>query len=103
MNCSKARRLPALLGAVLRKLRRADTARTAPPGPGPGPGEGADGSLYILLSLIFYGSLAGAFILAYTRSQKLESRHDSYHLYIKRDWGPVGAAQAAEEGGPHKG
>uniref|UniRef100_A0A803V675 Caspase family p10 domain-containing protein n=1 Tax=Ficedula albicollis TaxID=59894 RepID=A0A803V675_FICAL len=56
MNCSKARRLPALLGAVLRELCRAGNSRAAPPGPGPG----ADGSLYILLSMIFYSCLGGA-------------------------------------------
>ncbi|NXA08939.1 KCNE5 protein, partial [Sapayoa aenigma] len=98
MNCSDARRLPALLDALLRELRRARNASAAPPGPGAGPG--ADGSLYILLIMIFYGCLAGGLILAYTRSRKLESKHDPYHLYIERDWGPRGPAQAAEGGGP---
>ncbi|NWW07669.1 KCNE5 protein, partial [Oreocharis arfaki] len=101
MNCSEARRLPALLGAVLRELRRAGNTSAAPPGIGSG--AGADGSLYILLIMIFYGCLAGALILAYTRSRKLESKHDPYHLYIERDWGPGGPAQAAEEGGPAEG
>ncbi|KAL2304360.1 hypothetical protein Nmel_013106 [Mimus melanotis] len=50
--------------------------------------------------MIFYGCLAAALILTYTRSRKLESKHDPYHLYIERDWGPVGPAQATEEGGP---
>ncbi|NXE91250.1 KCNE5 protein, partial [Menura novaehollandiae] len=99
MNCSEARRLPALLGAVLRELRRGSNTSAAPPGPG----SGADGSLYILLIMIFYGCLAGGLILAYTRSRKLESKHDPYHLYIERDWGPGGPGQAAEEGGPAEG
>ncbi|XP_056347604.1 potassium voltage-gated channel subfamily E regulatory beta subunit 5 [Oenanthe melanoleuca] len=81
MNCSKAQRLPALLGAVLQELRRAGNSRTAPPGPGPG----ADGSLYILLSMIYYSCLGGALTLAYTRSRKLESKHDPYYPYIERD------------------
>ncbi|NWW21277.1 KCNE5 protein, partial [Falcunculus frontatus] len=101
MNCSEARRLPALLGAVLRELRRAGNSSAARPGPGSS--AGADGSLYILLIMIFYGCLAGALILAYTRSRKLESKHDPYHLYIERDWGPGGPVQAAEEGGPAEG
>ncbi|XP_051643643.1 potassium voltage-gated channel subfamily E regulatory beta subunit 5 [Manacus candei] len=96
MNCSDARRLQALLGAVLRELRGHGNSSAAPQGPGPGPG--ADGSLYILLIMIFYGCLAGGLILAYTRSRKLESKHDPYHLYIERDWGPRGPGQAAEEG-----
>ncbi|XP_017671448.1 PREDICTED: potassium voltage-gated channel subfamily E regulatory beta subunit 5 [Lepidothrix coronata] len=96
MNCSDARRLQALLGAVLRELRGRGNSSAAPQGPGPGPG--ADGSLYILLIMIFYGCLAGGLILAYTRSRKLESKHDPYHLYIERDWGPRGPGQAAEEG-----
>ncbi|XP_071425722.1 potassium voltage-gated channel subfamily E regulatory beta subunit 5 [Pithys albifrons albifrons] len=97
MNCSDARRLRALLGAVLRELRdprRNANSSAAPPGPG------ADGSLYILLIMIFYGCLAGGLILAYTRSRKMESKHDPYHLYIERDWGRGGAGRAAGEDGP---
>lgn len=94
MNCSEARRLQALLGAVLRELRRGANASTAAAEPG------GDASLYILLIMIFYGCLAGGLILAYTRSRKLESKHDPYHLYIERDWGRGGPGQAAEEGGP---
>ncbi|XP_075576890.1 potassium voltage-gated channel subfamily E regulatory beta subunit 5 [Pelecanus crispus] len=99
MNCSEARRLPALLGALLRELRRGGNASRA----GAGAGAGGDGSLYILLIMVFYGCLAGGLILAYTRSRKLESRHDPYHLYIERDWGRGGAGQPAEEGGPAEG
>ncbi|XP_042681336.1 potassium voltage-gated channel subfamily E regulatory beta subunit 5 [Centrocercus urophasianus] len=94
MNCSEARRLQALLGAVLRELRSGANASAAAAEPG------GDASLYILLIMIFYGCLAGGLILAYTRSRKLESKHDPYHLYIERDWGRGGPGQAAEEGGP---
>uniref|UniRef100_A0A8B9CE86 Potassium voltage-gated channel subfamily E regulatory subunit 5 n=1 Tax=Anser brachyrhynchus TaxID=132585 RepID=A0A8B9CE86_9AVES len=95
MNCSEARRLQALLGSLLRELRRG-TNGSAVAGEGPG----GDASLYILLIMVFYGCLAGALILAYTRSRKLESKHDPYHLYIERDWGRGGPGQPAEEGGP---
>ncbi|XP_068268254.1 potassium voltage-gated channel subfamily E regulatory beta subunit 5 [Nyctibius grandis] len=105
MNCSEARRLPALLGALLTELRRGGNASApAPPAAGAGAGPGGDGSLYILLIMIFYGCLAGGLILAYTRSRKLESKHDPYHLYIERDWGRGGGpGQPAEEGGPGEG
>ncbi|XP_075292027.1 potassium voltage-gated channel subfamily E regulatory beta subunit 5 [Opisthocomus hoazin] len=104
MDCSEPRRLPALLGALLRELRRGGNASAdalAPPAAGSGPG--ADGSLYILLIMVFYGCLAGGLILAYTRSRKLESKHDPYHLYIERDWGRGGAGQPGEQGGPGEG
>ncbi|NXH21373.1 KCNE5 protein, partial [Bucco capensis] len=87
MNCSEPRRLQALLSALLRELRRSGNASTAGTGTGAGSAPGGDASLYILLIMIFYGCLAGALILAYTRSRKLESKHDPYHLYIERDWG----------------
>ncbi|XP_061862905.1 potassium voltage-gated channel subfamily E regulatory beta subunit 5 [Colius striatus] len=89
MNCSEARALPALLSALLRELRRGRHA-SAPAPPAPAAGPGADASLYILLIMIFYGCLAGGLILAYTRSRKMESKHDPYHLYIERDWGRGG-------------
>uniref|UniRef100_A0A8C3EJ55 Uncharacterized protein n=1 Tax=Corvus moneduloides TaxID=1196302 RepID=A0A8C3EJ55_CORMO len=93
INCrSGARRLPALLGAVLRELRRAGNTSA-----------GAGGSLYILLIIIFCGCRAGALIPAETRSRKLESKHDPSHLYTERDCGPGGPAQAAEQGGPAAG
>ncbi|XP_075018532.1 potassium voltage-gated channel subfamily E regulatory beta subunit 5 [Calonectris borealis] len=102
MNCSEPRRLRALLGALLRELRRGGNASAA--GAGAGAGPGGDASLYILLIMIFYGCLAGGLILAYTRSRKLESKHDPYHLYIERDWGRGGGpGQPAEEGGPAEG
>ncbi|NXS55341.1 KCNE5 protein, partial [Brachypteracias leptosomus] len=102
MNCSEPRRLQALLGALLRELRRG--ANASAPGTGAGTGPGGDASLYILLIMIFYGCLAGGLILAYTRSRKLESKHDPYHLYIERDWGPgPGPGQPPEEGGPAEG
>ncbi|NXW00463.1 KCNE5 protein, partial [Fregetta grallaria] len=97
MNCSEPRRLQALLGALLRELRGGGNTSAAVAGPG------GDASLYILLIMIFYGCLAGALILAYTRSRKLESKHDPYHLYIERDWGHGGPGQLAEEGGPAEG
>ncbi|KAM6322961.1 potassium voltage-gated channel subfamily E regulatory beta subunit 5 [Podargus strigoides] len=107
MNCSEPGRLQALLTALLTELRRARNATApAPPAAGAraGAGPGGDASLYILLIMIFYGCLAGGLILAYTRSRKLESKHDPYHLYIERDWGRGGGpGQAAEEGGPAEG
>ncbi|KAM6124931.1 potassium voltage-gated channel subfamily E regulatory beta subunit 5 [Phoenicopterus ruber ruber] len=101
MNCSEPRRLQALLRELLRELRRGGNASA----PGAGAGPGGDASLYILLIMIFYGCLAGGLILAYTRSRKLESKHDPYHLYIERDWGRGGGGpgQPAEEGGPAEG
>ncbi|NXK51932.1 KCNE5 protein, partial [Chauna torquata] len=98
MNCSEVWGLQALLGALLRELRGGTNASTAA-----GPGPGGDASLYILLIMIFYGCLAGGLILAYTRSRKLESKHDPYHLYIERDWGRGSAGQAAGEGSPAAG
>lgn len=105
MSCSEARGLPALLRELLRELRRGGGNASAPAPPAAGAGSGGDGSLYILLIMIFYGCLAGGLILAYTRSRKLESKHDPYHLYIERDWGRGGGGpgQAAEEGGPAEG
>ncbi|XP_061301696.1 potassium voltage-gated channel subfamily E regulatory beta subunit 5 [Pezoporus flaviventris] len=102
MNCTEPRRLQALLSALLRELRRGGNASAAGAGPGAGPdaGAGGDASLYILLIMIFYGCLAGGLILAYTRSRKLESKHDPYHLYIERDWGRAGPG---EEGCPAEG
>ncbi|XP_037264413.1 potassium voltage-gated channel subfamily E regulatory beta subunit 5 [Falco biarmicus] len=95
MNCSEPRRLPALLSALLRDLRGSGRNASA--------GAGGDASLYILLIMVFYGCLAGGLILAYTRSRKLESKHDPYHLYIQRDWGRGGPGQPAEGGGPAAG
>ncbi|NXY88653.1 KCNE5 protein, partial [Alcedo cyanopectus] len=92
MNCSEWRRLPGLLSSLLRELRRSHnaSATAAETRSGAGAGPGGDASLYILLIMIFYGCLAGGLILAYTRSRKLESKHDPYHLYIERDWGRGG-------------
>ncbi|KAM9600087.1 potassium voltage-gated channel subfamily E regulatory beta subunit 5 [Morphnus guianensis] len=109
MNCSEPRRLQALLSALLRELRRGGSGNASAAGSGfesgSRPGPGGDASLYILLIMIFYGCLAGGLILAYTRSRKLESKHDPYHLYIERDWGRGGGGpgQPAEEGGPAEG
>ncbi|XP_029853081.1 potassium voltage-gated channel subfamily E regulatory beta subunit 5 [Aquila chrysaetos chrysaetos] len=111
MNCSEPRRLQALLGALLRELRGGGGNASAAgsgfeSGSRSGSGPGGDASLYILLIMIFYGCLAGGLILAYTRSRKLESKHDPYHLYIERDWGRGGGGgpgQPAEEGGPAEG
>ncbi|NXJ68038.1 KCNE5 protein, partial [Rostratula benghalensis] len=105
MNCSDPGlgRLRALLAALLRELRAGGQGNSSGAGAGAGAGAGGDGSLYILLIMIFYGCLAGGLILAYTRSRKLESKHDPYHLYIERDWGRGGPGQAAEEGGPADG
>ncbi|NXD81137.1 KCNE5 protein, partial [Halcyon senegalensis] len=107
MNCSESRQLQALLSALLRELHRngnaSETGAAAGSRAGSGAGPGGDASLYILLIMIFYGCLAGGLILAYTRSRKLESKHDPYHLYIERDWGRGGPGQPAEEGGPAEG
>ncbi|XP_015270914.1 PREDICTED: potassium voltage-gated channel subfamily E regulatory beta subunit 5 [Gekko japonicus] len=95
MNCSESRRLQRLLG-LLQELRGG--GGPAPPNgsswaldPTGGPTSpaaarraGDDAYLYILLIMIFYGCLAGGLIVAYTRSKKLESKHDPYHLYIER-------------------
>ncbi|XP_066496297.1 potassium voltage-gated channel subfamily E regulatory beta subunit 5 [Tiliqua scincoides] len=84
MNCSEGRLGP-LLGLLLRELRGSNGSGA--PGGASARGEGEDDAyLYILLIMIFYGCLAGGLILAYTRSRKLESKHDPYHLYIERDW-----------------
>ncbi|KAJ6657430.1 hypothetical protein lerEdw1_002489 [Lerista edwardsae] len=112
MNCSgeSRRRLQRLFSRLWQELRGGQAAPNGsvsswwPPGgasPG-GPSEAAaaqpagegedDAYLYILLIMIFYGCLAGGLILAYTRSRKLESKHDPYHLYIERDWAPAAAA-----------
>lgn len=102
-NCSESRRLQRLLGRLWQELGGGG-------GGGPGPRASSspaarppaedDAYLYILLIMIFYGCLAGGLILAYTRSRKLESKHDPYHLYIERDWeagggGPAGKGVAA--------
>uniref|UniRef100_A0A670XV68 Potassium voltage-gated channel subfamily E regulatory subunit 5 n=1 Tax=Pseudonaja textilis TaxID=8673 RepID=A0A670XV68_PSETE len=87
-NCSESRRLQRLLGRLWQELRGGggdpDPGASSSPAARP-PGEN-DAYLYILLIMIFYGCLAGGLILAYTRSRKLESKHDPYHLYIERDW-----------------
>uniref|UniRef100_A0A8B9GFN5 Potassium voltage-gated channel subfamily E regulatory subunit 5 n=1 Tax=Amazona collaria TaxID=241587 RepID=A0A8B9GFN5_9PSIT len=103
MNCSEPRRLQALLSALLRELRRGGNASAAGAGPGAGAGPRGDASLYILLIMVFYGCLAGGLILAYTRSRKLESKHDPYRLYIERDWGRAGTGGPGEEGSPAEG
>ncbi|KAL8181101.1 UNVERIFIED_CONTAM: hypothetical protein K2H54_047485 [Gekko kuhli] len=107
MNCSEGRRLQRLLSRLLQELRGGVGGAAPPNGSSPAldPTGGApaaasapsrragdDAYLYILLIMIFYGCLAGGLILAYTRSRKLESKHDPYHLYIERDW----AADAGE-------
>ncbi|XP_013921366.1 PREDICTED: potassium voltage-gated channel subfamily E regulatory beta subunit 5 [Thamnophis sirtalis] len=94
-NCSESRRLQRLLSRLWQELRGGgaggpDPVRSAPSSPAArAPGED-DAYLYILLIMIFYGCLAGGLILAYTRSRKLESKHDPYHLYIERDWEAAG-------------
>ncbi|NXC74034.1 KCNE5 protein, partial [Anhinga anhinga] len=98
MNCSEPRRLQELLRALLRELHRSGNASDT----GTGDDTRGDASLYILLIMIFYGCLAGGLILAYTRSRKLESKHDPYHLYIERDWGR-GGGSPGEGGGPAEG
>ncbi|XP_042335411.1 potassium voltage-gated channel subfamily E regulatory beta subunit 5 [Sceloporus undulatus] len=115
MNCSESRRLHRLLIRLWKELRPGDanSSSTSPMLPTPplgtpeaqgkaaagGGGAGEDDAyLYILLIMIFYGCLAGGLILAYTRSRKLESKHDPYHLYIERDW-RGGSGAAGEEGG----
>ncbi|KAM3827441.1 potassium voltage-gated channel subfamily E regulatory beta subunit 5 [Vipera latastei] len=108
-NCSESRRLQRLLGRLWQELRggggggpvpsasaaSASSSSSSRPAARP-PGED-DAYLYILLIMIFYGCLAGGLILAYTRSRKLESKHDPYHLYIESDWA-VGKGVAASPG-----
>ncbi|XP_054851775.1 potassium voltage-gated channel subfamily E regulatory beta subunit 5 [Eublepharis macularius] len=104
MNCSESRRLQRLLGRLWRELRggpapsNGSSLALEPPGAGaPAKRAEDDAYLYILLIMIFYGCLAGGLILAYTRSRKLESKHDPYHLYIERDWAaPPGQAAPRE-------
>ncbi|XP_029463483.1 potassium voltage-gated channel subfamily E regulatory beta subunit 5 [Rhinatrema bivittatum] len=99
MNCSEAAALRDLLSRVLQAL---------PPGNGSGAGpraeeeegEGEAAYLYILLIMIFYACLAGALILAYTRSRKQESKHDPYHLYIEREWGRARPAEGRHPAAP---
>uniref|UniRef100_A0A8D0C878 Potassium voltage-gated channel subfamily E regulatory subunit 5 n=1 Tax=Salvator merianae TaxID=96440 RepID=A0A8D0C878_SALMN len=108
MNCSESqRRLQRLLMQLWQEVLRGDEPGGAPsncsgrrPAAALGPcwaegeaspsagskGVADDAYLYILLIMIFYGCLAGGLILAYTRSRKLESKHDPYHLYIESDW-----------------
>uniref|UniRef100_A0A8C0J514 Potassium voltage-gated channel subfamily E regulatory subunit 5 n=1 Tax=Chelonoidis abingdonii TaxID=106734 RepID=A0A8C0J514_CHEAB len=74
----KALRLRALLSHLLRHLPGGANASRRAAAPG-----GDDAYLYVLLIMIFYGCLAGGLILAYTRSRKLESKHDPFHLYIE--------------------
>ncbi|KAJ7310211.1 hypothetical protein JRQ81_007105 [Phrynocephalus forsythii] len=91
MNCSESRRLRRLLTRLWRELRgggRAPSYLNASHAAAAAAAAGEDDAyLYILLIMIFYGCLAGGLILAYTRSRKLESKRDPYHLYIERDWG----------------
>ncbi|XP_074963325.1 potassium voltage-gated channel subfamily E regulatory beta subunit 5 [Phalacrocorax aristotelis] len=101
MNCSEPWQLQDLLGALLRELRRS-SSNASDTGIRTRTNTGGDASLYILLIMIFYGCLAGGLILAYTRSRKLESKHDPYHLYIERDWGRSGSGPG-EGGGPAEG
>uniref|UniRef100_A0A8D0FZJ0 Potassium voltage-gated channel subfamily E regulatory subunit 5 n=1 Tax=Sphenodon punctatus TaxID=8508 RepID=A0A8D0FZJ0_SPHPU len=82
MNCSESLRLRSLLGKLWRELH-GGSGNQPPPG---GSKKGDDAYLYILVIMIFYGCLAGGLILAYTRSRKVESKHDPYHLYIETDW-----------------
>uniref|UniRef100_A0A663EW56 Potassium voltage-gated channel subfamily E regulatory subunit 5 n=1 Tax=Aquila chrysaetos chrysaetos TaxID=223781 RepID=A0A663EW56_AQUCH len=105
MNCSEPRRLQALLGALLRELRGGGGNASAAgsgfeSGSRSGSGPGGDASLYILLIMIFYGCLAGGLILAYTRSRKLESKHDPYHLYIEPKVFPRGKPGAPATAAP---
>ncbi|XP_067327671.1 potassium voltage-gated channel subfamily E regulatory beta subunit 5 [Anolis sagrei] len=115
MNCSESRRLHRLLIQLWHELHGGGT-NSSPSLPSPLPPEAGssaqagtedDAYLYILLIMIFYGCLAGGLILAYTRSRKLESKHDPYHLYIERDWAPGGSSLAGgakgREGGLEEG
>uniref|UniRef100_A0A8C0VLP0 Uncharacterized protein n=1 Tax=Cyanistes caeruleus TaxID=156563 RepID=A0A8C0VLP0_CYACU len=83
--CDSVTRTSSFLLLWMGELHHASNTSAAPPGSS----SGADGSLYIL-----------AHILAYTRWQKLESKHDPYHPYIERDWGSGNPAQGAEKDGP---
>nr|XP_033801994.1 potassium voltage-gated channel subfamily E regulatory beta subunit 5 [Geotrypetes seraphini]XP_033801995.1 potassium voltage-gated channel subfamily E regulatory beta subunit 5 [Geotrypetes seraphini] len=96
MNCSEAARLNSLLSKVLQELRPPDPPRNGSRSGGGREAGGDEAYLYILLIMIFYACLAGALILAYTRSRKQESKHDPYHLYIERGWN----AARSRDGGP---
>ncbi|XP_070615641.1 potassium voltage-gated channel subfamily E regulatory beta subunit 5 [Erythrolamprus reginae] len=101
-NCSESRRLQLLLGRLWQELHGGGVATAAPrasPSPATRPASQMDAYLYILVIMVFYGCLAGGLILAYTRSRKLESKHDPYHLYIERDW-EAGGGGPAGNGGP---
>ncbi|KAM6427016.1 potassium voltage-gated channel subfamily E regulatory beta subunit 5 [Liasis olivaceus] len=94
-NCSDGRQLQRLLSRLWLELRGGGgggpNASSSPAARPPGTD---DAYLYILLIMIFYGCLAGGLILAYTRSRKLESKHDPYHLYIESDWAAGGGGRA---------
>ncbi|XP_061454859.1 potassium voltage-gated channel subfamily E regulatory beta subunit 5 [Rhineura floridana] len=114
MNCSESQRLQLLLSRLWQELRggggggaAASNASSSLDGSLSVPRQAAEGAaaaaddayLYILLIMIFYGCLAGGLILAYTRSRKLESKHDPYHLYIERDWTARGGILGTGGGG----
>uniref|UniRef100_A0A8C5QJL6 Potassium voltage-gated channel subfamily E regulatory subunit 5 n=1 Tax=Leptobrachium leishanense TaxID=445787 RepID=A0A8C5QJL6_9ANUR len=84
LNCSDSSRLKNLLTQLLQELSQTNSNRTAPQEEND---DTDDAYLFILLIMIFYGCLAGGLILAYTRSRKVESKSDPYHMYIEREWG----------------
>ncbi|XP_030065457.1 potassium voltage-gated channel subfamily E regulatory beta subunit 5 [Microcaecilia unicolor] len=94
MNCSETEGLRTLLSKLLQGLELQGKAvphqQHKNGSSGKHEGEGDEAYLYILLIMIFYACLAGALILAYTRSRKQESKHDPYHLYIEREWNEAG-------------
>ncbi|XP_053329127.1 potassium voltage-gated channel subfamily E regulatory beta subunit 5 [Spea bombifrons] len=81
MNCSDTARLKTLLTQLLKDLAQANGTTTHTDS-----NDTDDAYLYILLIMIFYACLAGGLILAYTRSKKMESKTDPYHLYIESEW-----------------
>ncbi|CAI5793829.1 potassium voltage-gated channel subfamily E regulatory beta subunit 5 [Podarcis lilfordi] len=119
MNCSESLRIQVLLSRLWQELHGGGGGGAAPnairrgssllddslPAPSQATAEGSkagadDAYLYILLIMIFYGCLAGGLILAYTRSRKLESKHDPYHLYIESDWTARAGSLGRGAGGP---
>ncbi|CAH2315441.1 potassium voltage-gated channel subfamily E regulatory beta subunit 5 [Pelobates cultripes] len=80
LNCSDTSRLRILLTQLLNELAQANSTSPSTDN------DTDDAYLYILLIMIFYACLAGGLILAYTRSRKVESKNDPYHMYIEREW-----------------
>ncbi|XP_059536104.1 potassium voltage-gated channel subfamily E regulatory beta subunit 5 [Myotis daubentonii] len=111
MNCSESQRLRTLLNRLLLELQHRGNASGLGAGLGPNRGmgvvpdtflgsevtspKGDDAYLYILLIMIFYACLAGALILAYTRSRKLMDAKDQMSQACPEHQWVTGGALAA--------